>query len=149
MKGGTVFSRSACGDKAAIASSVAALRVLTEVRGGTGLKSNRNLLARFVIEEETGGNGPLSLAMDRQLKRRYDTALAGECSGLVFHPANRGAAWYRVEVNAPAGVSAGELFAFVNEEMEREGAAIRAESRHPLFPQRPGANLPRDHWTLR
>ena len=29
------------------------------------------------------------------------------------------------------------MFAFVNEEMEKEGAAIRAESRHELFPQRP------------
>ena len=29
------------------------------------------------------------------------------------------------------------MFAFVNEEMEKEGAAIRAESRHQLFPQRP------------
>jgi acetylornithine deacetylase/succinyl-diaminopimelate desuccinylase-like protein len=35
------------------------------------------------------------------------------------------------------GVSLFEMFAFVNEELEEEGRAIKAESRHPLFPQRP------------
>jgi hypothetical protein len=52
-----------------------------------------------------------------------------ECTGLKLHPANRGAVWYRAELRPPAGVSAFEMFPFVNEEMEKEGAAIRAESR--------------------
>jgi len=56
---------------------------------------------------------------------------------LKFHPANRGAVWYRADLKGPPEVSLFEMFAFINEEMEKEGAAIRAESRHKLFPQRP------------
>jgi acetylornithine deacetylase/succinyl-diaminopimelate desuccinylase-like protein len=91
----------------------------------------------LVVEEETGGNGSLSLAIDRDLKKLYDSILVCECTDLKIYPANRGAVWYRADLRAPEGVSAFEMFAFVNEEMEKEGAAIRAESRHPLFPQRP------------
>ncbi|HOX59226.1 MAG TPA: M20/M25/M40 family metallo-hydrolase [Candidatus Paceibacterota bacterium] len=137
VKGGTVFGRGACDDKGPVASVVAALKVLAEVMAEAGLKWNRNVLAMLVVEEETGGNGSLSLAMDRELRKLYDSIVVCECTGLKFYPANRGAVWYRTELNAPPGVSAFELFAFVNEEMEKEGAAIRAESRHPLFPQRP------------
>ena len=137
VRGGTVYGRGACDDKGPVVSIVAALKVLSEVMAKAGLKFNRNVLAMLVVEEETGGNGSLSLAMDRDLKQLYDSILVCECTDLRFHPANRGAVWYRAELNAPPGVSPFEMFAFVNEEMEREGAAIRAESRHPLFPQRP------------
>jgi acetylornithine deacetylase/succinyl-diaminopimelate desuccinylase-like protein len=136
-KAGIVYGRGACDDKGPVVSFVAALRVLADVMAQAGLDWNRNLLAMFVVEEETGGNGSLSLAIDRDLKRSYDAVLVGECTGLKIHPANRGAVWYRAELNPPAGVSAFELFAFINEELEKEGVALRAESRHPLFPQRP------------
>src|SRR6266851_4163136 len=102
-----------------------------------GLTLNRNVVGMFVVEEETGGNGSLSLATDIQLKTLYESVLVSECTGLKIHPANRGAVWYRAELEPPTGVSAFEMFAFINEEMEKEGAAIRAESRHALFPQRP------------
>ena len=137
VKGGTVFGRGACDDKGPAVSIVAALKVLSEVMPAAGLKWNRNVVAMLVVEEETGGNGSLSLAIDRDLKQLYDSVVVCECTGLKFYPANRGAVWYRADLQAPEGVSAFEMFAFVNEEMEKEGAAIRAESRHPLFPQRP------------
>jgi acetylornithine deacetylase/succinyl-diaminopimelate desuccinylase-like protein len=137
VKGGTVFGRGACDDKGPAVSIIAALKVLSEVMPGVGLKWNRNVLAMLVVEEETGGNGSLSLAIDRELKKLYDSVLVCECTDLKFYPANRGAVWYRADLRAPEGVSAFEMFAFVNEEMEKEGAAIRAESRHPLFPQWP------------
>ena len=137
VKGGIVFGRGACDDKGPAVSIVAALKVLSEVMPGAGLKWNQNVVAMLVVEEETGGNGSLSLAIDRDLKRLYDSILVCECTDLKFYPANRGAVWYRADLRAPQGVSAFEMFAFVNEEMEKEGAAIRAESRHPLFPQRP------------
>ena len=137
VKGGVVFGRGSCDDKGPVLSMVAALKVLSEVMAKAGLSWNRNVVAMLVIEEETGGNGSLSLAIDRDLKKLYDSILVGECTGLKFHPANRGAVWYRAELKQLPGVSSLELFAFVNEELEREGAAIRAESRHPLFPQRP------------
>ena len=137
VKGGTVYGRGACDDKGPAVSIVAALKVLSEVMPKAGLKWNRNVVAMLVVEEETGGNGSLSLALDRDLKKLYDSILVCECTDLKFYPANRGAVWYRADLKAPPEVSLFEMFAFVNEEMEKEGAAIRAESRHPLFPQRP------------
>jgi acetylornithine deacetylase/succinyl-diaminopimelate desuccinylase-like protein len=136
-RGGSVFGRGACDDKGPVVGLVGAFKVLAAVMAKTGLQWNRHVLGMFVVEEETGGNGSLSLAIDRELKPWYDSVLVSECTGLKLHPANRGAVWYRAELRPPAGISAFEMFAFVNEEMEKEGVAIRAESRHPLFPQRP------------
>jgi acetylornithine deacetylase/succinyl-diaminopimelate desuccinylase-like protein len=137
VKGNAVFGRGACDDKGPAVSIVAALKVLSGVMPKAGLKWNQNVVAMLVVEEETGGNGSLSLAIDRDLKKLYQSIMVCECTGLKFYPANRGAVWYRADLKAPKGVSAFEMFAFVNEEMEKEGAAIRAESRHALFPQRP------------
>lgn len=134
---GIVLGRGACDDKGPLVAMVAALKVLSEIMPRAGLKWNRNLVAMFVVEEETGGNGSLSLAMDRELKSLYDSVVIGEPTSLKVHPANRGAVWYRAELKPPGDVSAFEMSAFVLEELEKEGAAIRAESRHPLFPQRP------------
>jgi acetylornithine deacetylase/succinyl-diaminopimelate desuccinylase-like protein len=137
VKGGAVFGRGACDDKGPAVSIVAALKVLCEVMAKAGLQWKRNVVAMLVVEEETGGNGSLSLTIDRDLKRLYDSIVVCECTGLKFYPANRGAVWYRADLRAPQGVSPFEMFSFINEEMEKEGAAIRAESRHALFPQRP------------
>jgi acetylornithine deacetylase/succinyl-diaminopimelate desuccinylase-like protein len=137
VKGGIVYGRGACDDKGPVVGIVAALKVLSEVMAGAGLKWNRNVVTMLVVEEETGGNGSLSLAIDRELKKLYDSILVCECTGLKFHPANRGAVWYRASLKSPRDVSPLEMFSFVNEEMEKEGAAIRTESRHDLFPQRP------------
>lgn len=134
---GFVWGRGACDDKGPVVAMVAALRIVSELMAEAGMQLNKNVVAMFVVEEETGGNGSLSLAMDRELKKWYDSVMIGECAGLCIYPANRGAVWYRAELHAPPGVSAFEMSAFVIEEMEKEGAAIRAESRHELFPQRP------------
>lgn len=133
----TVYGRGACDDKGSVVTIVAALKILSELIGRAGLQWKRNVVAMFVIDEESGGNGSLSLALDRKLKQHYDSVLVAECTNLSIHPANRGAVWYRAEITPPAGVSAFEMSAFINEELEKEGASIRAESRHPLFPQRP------------
>jgi acetylornithine deacetylase/succinyl-diaminopimelate desuccinylase-like protein len=136
-RAGIVYGRGACDDKGPVVSMIAALKVLSEAMAESELHWNRNVLAMFVVEEETGGNGSLSLAIDRDLKRFYDSILVGECTGLKIHPANRGAVWYRAELQPLDGLPLLELFAFINEALEKEGAAIRAESRHALFPQRP------------
>jgi acetylornithine deacetylase/succinyl-diaminopimelate desuccinylase-like protein len=137
VQGGIVFGRGACDDKGPVVAMVTALKILSEAMALEGLKWNRNIVAMFVVEEETGGNGSLSLATDRELRKWYDSIVVGECAGLKIYPANRGAVWYQAELKPPQGVSAFEMSAFVIEEMEKEGAAIRAESRHKLFPQRP------------
>jgi len=137
VKGRTVHGRGACDDKGPVVGIVAALKVLSEVMADAGVKWNRNVVTMLVVEEETGGNGSLSLAIDRDLKKLYDSIMVCECTGLTFHPANRGAVWYRASLKSLEGVSALEMFSFINEELEKEGAAIRTESRHELFPQRP------------
>jgi acetylornithine deacetylase/succinyl-diaminopimelate desuccinylase-like protein len=137
VKNGIVFGRGACDDKGPLVSIVGALKVLAHLAARRGLRLNKHLVAMFVVEEEAGGNGSLALATDAELKRLYDSVLVCECTGLKLHPANRGAVWYRAELQKLYGVSAFEMFAFVNEHLEKEGAAIRAESRHALFPQRP------------
>jgi acetylornithine deacetylase/succinyl-diaminopimelate desuccinylase-like protein len=137
VKNGIVHGRGACDDKGPVVAMIAALRILAGAMTNARIGLNRNVVAMFVVEEETGGNGSLSLAVDRELKKLYDSVLVGECAGLNIYPANRGAVWYKAELKSPRGVSAFEMSAFVIEEMEKEGAAIRAESRHPLFLQRP------------
>jgi acetylornithine deacetylase/succinyl-diaminopimelate desuccinylase-like protein len=137
VKGRTVFGRGAGDDKGPVVSIVGALRILAQLAAKRGLRLNRNVVAMFVVEEETGGNGSLSLATDAEVKRLYDSLLVCECTDLKIYPANRGAVWYRADLQKLRGVSAFEMFAFLNEYQEKEGAAIRAESRHALFPQRP------------
>lgn len=133
---GIVYGRGSCDDKGAVVTIVAALKVLSEVLSEAGEKLPGGLLGMFVIEEETGGNGSLSLAVDRPLKEYYDRILVLECAGNGVFPANRGAVWYRADLTCPSG-NVFEMSAFVIEQLEQEGRAIRAESRHPLFPQRP------------
>lgn len=131
-----IFGRGSCDDKGAVVVIIAALRVLSAVLKKNGKKLNRNLVGMFVVEEETGGNGSLSLAIDRELKKLYDTILVLECAGNNIHPANRGAVWYQADLKCP-GANLFELAAFIYEQLELEGRAIKAESRHALFPQRP------------
>ncbi len=137
LKSATIYGRGACDDKGPVVTIVAALRLLSAVIAKAGLSWRRNLVVMFVVEEETGGNGSLSLATDRELKKLYDSIMVCECTALKIYPANRGAVWYRAELKPLPSVCPVELFAFINEELEKEGASIRAESRHPLFPQRP------------
>ena len=136
-EGKLVHGRGSADDKGPTICAVAALKVLSEVMTKAGLKWNKNVVLMSVVEEETGGNGSLSLALDRELKKLYDTMMVLEITNLKLHPANRGAVWYRADLKKVEGASLFEMAAFVNEEMEKEGAAIRAESRHDLFPQRP------------
>ncbi|MBT4817567.1 MAG: M20/M25/M40 family metallo-hydrolase, partial [Lentisphaerae bacterium] len=136
LEDGIVYGRGSCDDKGGIVGMLVALQILSRVLAKHGLRFRDNVVAMFVVEEETGGNGSLSLAIDRELKKLYDSVLVLEITDNKLHPANRGAVWYRAELALP-GVSLFEMSAFVYEELEKEGRSIRAESRHALFPQRP------------
>ena len=134
--GDVLYGRGTCDDKGAIVAMVAALRILAKALAEADAQLARNLVHMFVIEEETGGNGSLSLALDRDLRQLYGSLLVLECTGNDLHPANRGAVWYKSELACP-GANLFELSAYVIEQFEQEGRAIKAESRHALFPQRP------------
>lgn len=136
VEGSTVYGRGSCDDKGPLVSIIGSVRLVAEYLRKNKLKLAKPLTAMFVIEEEMGGNGSLAAAMDRQLRKRYDTIAVLECCGSQIHPGNRGAVWYKVEGNVPGG-RALEAAAFVVEQLEREGRAIKSESRHELFPHRP------------
>ena len=136
LENGIVYGRGSNDDKASVVAIVGALKILNDLLPATERQPRRNIVAMFVIEEETGGNGSLSLALDRDLKTWYDTILVGECADNRIHPANRGAVWYKAELRCPAAEQL-EVAAAIIAEFELAGRALKAESRHPLFPQRP------------
>ncbi|HUT33399.1 MAG TPA: M20/M25/M40 family metallo-hydrolase [Planctomycetota bacterium] len=160
VEGGVVFGRGACDDKAQCAVMLLALYLIEHARWMCDLLPPADLLFEFVIDEEPGGNGSLSLALDRRFA--FDALVVLEATKLVVHPGNRGAVWYRLELNGSGAEerAAGALISdFAKSEMrreaptgridlvalaaaavlalEKEGAAIKAESSHPLFPHRP------------
>ena len=142
VEGDTVFGRGACDDKGCVAAIMGALMLVGAYLRARGVRLNRDLICMLVIEEEMGGNGSLSAALDEDLKQRYDSLVVLEVCGNRLYPGNRGALWYKVEADLsgnqgalPGGVF--EAAAYVIEQLEKEGRSIRAESRHELFPHRP------------
>jgi acetylornithine deacetylase/succinyl-diaminopimelate desuccinylase-like protein len=150
-EGERMFGRGACDDKGSCAVMVAALRLLRELEQRFDVCPCSDLTFMFAIDEEMGGNGSLALAMDERLGERYRTMVVLECCDGQIHPGGRGAVWYRVEIPNPGSHAqsasppepAGYLRLYnpvllaleIIREMDREGAAIRGESDHLLFPQ--------------
>jgi len=132
-----VYGRGACDDKAQCAVMLLALYLIEHARWMCGLLPPADLLFEFVIDEEPGGNGSLSLALDRRFA--FDSLVVLEATRLVVHPGNRGAVWYRLELDGSAAprLDLVALAAACVLALEKEGAAIKAESNHPLFPHRP------------
>jgi acetylornithine deacetylase/succinyl-diaminopimelate desuccinylase-like protein len=136
LEGGTLYGRGACDDKGSCAVMVGALALLREFGDRTGIRPRGRIVSMFVTDEESGGNGSLALALDRELAATYDTVLVLESTGGNLHPANRGAVWYRAEF--PGRVPGRLRLALeVVRELERTGSSLREESSHPLFPDRP------------
>jgi acetylornithine deacetylase/succinyl-diaminopimelate desuccinylase-like protein len=90
-----ISGRGAADDKGNVAVILGALHVLDALEKRSLVALKNSLTAMFVIDEETGGNGSLGLAMDRGLKERYESMLVLECTGNHLHPANRGAVFVR------------------------------------------------------
>ena len=142
--GDLLFGRGTADDKGNVAAIIGALQVLAELERRGIVRLKNKLTAMFVIDEETGGNGSLDLALDRELKARYDSILVLECTGNRLHPANRGAVFIKCEGRLAAADDLGqatasllEAFALAILALLDEGEAIREESDHPLFPHRP------------
>jgi acetylornithine deacetylase/succinyl-diaminopimelate desuccinylase-like protein len=138
VEGDKVFGRGACDDKGPCIALMGALKLVAEHLRASGRRLGKQLTAMIVIEEEMGGNGSLSAALDRDLKKRYDSVMVLECCQNKIHPGNRGALWYKITARAPgAWLNLFQASAFLIEEMGKEGRAIKSESDHPLFPHRP------------
>lgn len=136
-KGDKIFGRGTCDDKSGCVLMISALRLLRNIKERFNVVPGNDLTFMFVIDEETGGNGSLSLALDRNLKKHYDVLVVLECCEQQMHPANRGAVWYKIEVSQQKVSQPIILAMEIIHEIEKEGASIREESDHPLFPQRP------------
>ena len=84
-----IYGRGACDDKGSAVAAFLVLRTLKELQIPlTGI-----LQTQTVIDEETGGNGTLSL-----LTQGYtaDAAVVMEGSNLEIKPSNRGAIWFKI-----------------------------------------------------
>jgi acetylornithine deacetylase/succinyl-diaminopimelate desuccinylase-like protein len=136
--GDRIHGRGSADDKGGVVAIIAAIRIIDELVRAGSVELRNTLTAMFVIEEETGGNGSLSLVIDRALRERYDSLVIFDTATNRICPANRGAVWFATEIHAsdpdisPLLATAWAILA-----MQREGDAIKAESDHPLFPHRP------------
>jgi len=88
---GVIYGRGACDAKGHIATIWLAMSALDEL----GIELKGDVQAQVVVEEEFGGNGALAL-----IRNGYtaDAAFIMESSELNIHPANRGAIWFRIEI---------------------------------------------------
>ena len=134
---GRVFARGACDDKGNIVVMLGALHLLQQIKKQFGVAVCRDVTCMFVIDEESGGNGSLALALDRDLKQHYDELAVLECCDNVVYCANRGAVWFRIELPATLTDEPLKLTSELVLALEAAGRKIREESDHPLFLARP------------
>jgi len=89
--GDFVIGRGAADDKG----QVAAIWLAMQAMENLGLKLAGDVQAQAVIEEEPGGNGALAL-----IRQGYkaDAVIILEGSEFNIHPANRGAIWFKIEI---------------------------------------------------
>lgn len=134
-KDGVIYGRGACDAKGQVAVIYLALLALKEL----GVKLKGRLIAEVVIEEEVGGNGSLGL-----IRQGYkaDGAIVLEASQLKIFPANRGAVWFKLDVEGKSvhmgriteGVSAIEKMCFLVRRMKEYEKRLIEESKGvPLF----------------
>jgi len=87
--GDIIIGRGACDDKGGVVAGYLALKALVDC----GITTAGRLSLHNPIDEETGGNGTLSLLYDGYTA---DAAIVGECNDNVICPANRGALWFQL-----------------------------------------------------
>ena len=144
-EGDLIYGRGACDAKGQVALMLSHIKLLKEL----GEPINQDRVYQFVIDEEPGGNGSLSLAIDQSFKDAKDI-IVFEITSNKAHPANRGALWYEIELDGSTDdrqpptpfvkgdrINVAEMQAYVVLALESEGRSIKSESDHPLFPTRP------------
>ena len=137
VQGSSVFGRGTCDDKGNVIVMIGILKILDELMKKFGVIPGNELTFMFVIDEETGGNGSLSLALNTDFSSRFAGLIVLECCGNQAFPANRGALWYKIDLpkdrlKNPVRTSGEIILA-----LEEEGRSIFEESDHPMFPDRP------------
>ncbi|NLX21410.1 MAG: M20/M25/M40 family metallo-hydrolase [Phycisphaerae bacterium] len=140
VEGDIIHGRGAVDDKGPCLVMMLAMQLLAEARTRFGLRPACEVLLQFVIDEETGGNGSLSAALDKP-RSAFDAIVVLECTDLQIHPGNRGVVWYETILQTTESVDGRdtllEAMAFVVDALGACGRQLKAESDHPLFPHRP------------
>ncbi len=133
--GSFIVGRGACDAKGNVAAIWLAMKTLDEI----GFQPKGDVQAQVVIEEELGGNGALDLIRKGY---RADAALIAEGSELQIHPANRGAIWFRIEIEGSPthmgrkheGISAIDLaYKVIQALYEYEKVIIADSANYPGF----------------
>jgi len=142
VDGDTIYGRGAIDAKGQVVVILLALAALKEA----GVKLKGDVTAEIVIEEEVGGNGALSAIMD---DIKADSVVVLEPTGLQVYPSNRGAVWYKLEIEGKAthmgrwrdGVNAvEEMMDVIRILKDWENRLVEQSQGDPLFPD-PGANI--------
>ena len=84
VEDGIVFACGSCDDKGSVVSTIVALRILGDVLSRFGKSLSRDVIGMFVVEEETGGNGSLSLALDKSLSDLYSSLLVWNVAEMTY-----------------------------------------------------------------
>lgn len=103
---GFICGRGACDDKGGIAVLFLILKCLHDL----GIELLGNLEVQLVVEEESGGNGALACVLNSP---PADGVIVMEATELHIHPSNRGALWFRVQVEGKS-VHMGKITEGVN-----------------------------------
>lgn len=136
VRNGAMYGRGSSDDKGCCVALIGASILLERLRRRYGLVPRGRVLSMFVIDEETGGNGSLSLAMDARVSKLYDSIVVAESTEGQICPANRGAVWYRLELGPENQETTLRALAVVRA-FEKAGGELRREREHPLFPAKP------------
>ena len=132
----TIFGRGASDDKGCCVAIVGALILLEHLRRETNITPRADIVSMFVTDEESGGNGSLSISLDEDLAKSYDTIMVVESTEGRLFSANRGAVWYRLEICGNKQLQLKYAFMAV-QALETCGMRLRNESHHVLFPTKP------------
>lgn len=137
---GYILGRGSSDDKGSIAVMFGVMKILKQLAADNVIQLKNRLSFLFVTDEEIGGNGSLAIAMNTKLRSQYDSMLILECADNELYISNRGAIFFKCELSKQHQDSASDLLgasAYCLSEILAEGRAIKKESDHPLYPQRP------------
>ncbi|MGI6295747.1 MAG: ArgE/DapE family deacylase [Armatimonadota bacterium] len=132
-EGSLIYGRGSCDAKGHIAAIWLALAALRDV----SLKGD--VQAQVVVEEEFGGNGALAMI---RAGYKADAVLVAESTEMQIHPANRGAIWFKIEIEGMPrhmgrkheGISAIDLsYKVINALYEYEDRIIAESAGYPGF----------------
>ena len=131
--GDRIFGRGVADNKAQVTVLLAQLKLLSELKEKFQYSPSRGFILQFSIDEETGGNGSLSLLKDQRFTGLPTIVL--DSTDLVPYCAHRGAVYYRcrLSIGDHPHKTAVEMFPFVVTELEAEGKRLKAETDCPMF----------------